>query len=272
MASPLQQAIDDLKKNITTINEPARIIFGITRDEYAFCNFVQYRCADPRQPKRGWCCDPKHEVAAFVGVSRPGLYKMMGRMEAEKLIETEPKTGFMSVTAHWIDVLASCKLSLQSEKESVNLVDTDCKLSLHESPNGVNLVTPNIEVKEELNKKDKKEAKSGSKLKFDFPDKYPRFNNPEAIAVLWQRWVSYRQERKPAIKTNDEAFTALKKLFEWTKGDVAACTRIVENSIANGWQGLFEEKKPIAQSTPNTSQPYKLEPVPERTSAPAYTP
>jgi hypothetical protein len=109
------------------------------------------------------------------------------------------------------------------------------------------------------------------KFKYDLPENYTRFNNPEAIAELWERWVGYRKARKPAIKTEDEARTSLKKLWEWTKGDTAICTKIVEKSIANGWQGLFEPEQP--RQTAQTPPTYKLEPAPKPpTHQPAITP
>ena len=130
-----------LKKNYTNINEPARKFLNISRDEYGFCAYVQYRSADPRQKIRGWCCDPKEEIAEWVGISRPGLYKMIDRLEGQKLLETDAK-GNLSVTGYWIDVENNCKQSLQSEKEDVNKVYKDGVKS-------VNLVTHNKELDKE---------------------------------------------------------------------------------------------------------------------------
>lgn len=105
-------------------------MLGITRDDYALCDYVRYRCADPRQKKGGWCEDPKDEIADFVGITRPGLYKMAARMKALDLLEIG-ENGAYRVTAKWIDAEAGCKLSLHKTKDTgVNLVDTESKLSL----------------------------------------------------------------------------------------------------------------------------------------------
>lgn len=153
----MDYAFESLKKNYTNINEPAKKFLKISRDEYGLCAYVQYRSADPRQRMRGWCCDSKHEIAEWVGISRAGLYKMIDRLSEQNLLETDAK-GNLSVTGYWIDVENNCKLSLQNQekekKESVNLVDTDCKLSLQKNGESVNLVTPNIELDISKSKKE----------------------------------------------------------------------------------------------------------------------
>ena len=122
---------DKMKKRATNINEVARKALQITRDEYALCSYVQYRQAD-RRGRVGWCVDTKDEISKFIGITRPGLYKMIDRLSKEGLLFSEPKSGALQVTELWIDTESECKQSLQS---SVNKVDT----KIHES---VNLVTP----------------------------------------------------------------------------------------------------------------------------------
>jgi len=149
-----------LKKNYTNINEPARKFLNITRDEYGLCAYVQYRSADPRQKIRGWCCDSKQEISEWVGVSRPGLYKMIDRLEKQSLLETDAK-GNISVTGYWIDVENNCKQSLQNEKENVNKV-------YKEGGKSVNLVTHN----KELDKKKENTVENDSYIFSDFWNDY----------------------------------------------------------------------------------------------------
>jgi len=125
--------MSDLKKSFTSISEVARQRLGITRDEYALCSYVHYRCADSRQKIAGWCCDAKEEVADFVGITRPGLYKMIERLEELCLLETGI-LGAIRATPKWIDTENECKQSLQ---DGVNKVDTRCKQSLHGTVNKV---------------------------------------------------------------------------------------------------------------------------------------
>lgn len=54
----------------------------------------------------------------------------------------------------------------------------------------------------------------------------------------WSRWLSYRQEIRKAIKSKS-SIEAAQKLLAGFGTDQAA---VVEQSIANGWQGLFALK------------------------------
>lgn len=119
-----------LKKQGTNILEKARRIMGITRDQYAFCSYIQYRCADPRQRIAGWCCDLKEEIGDFVGISRVGVHKMARAMEASGLIMIS-KNSHYRVTETWIDIESDCKQSLQKDgEENVNKVYIGRKQSL----------------------------------------------------------------------------------------------------------------------------------------------
>ena len=122
-----------MRKKTTLINEAARQRLGITRDEYALCSYIQYRQAD-RRGKAGWCVDPKKEIAEFVGVTRPGVYKMLDRLSSKELLYIDPATGGIQVTGEWIDNENDRKQSLH---QSVNKVSTECKQSLHQSVNKV---------------------------------------------------------------------------------------------------------------------------------------
>jgi hypothetical protein len=179
----------ELKRNFTGINERARRVLGITRDEYAYCSYVLYRQADTRQKKRGWCCDPKEELAEFVGITRPGLYKMTDRMIKAGLLEVDEPTGFLCATPYFIDIENECKQSLQSEankgQDAVNLVYTDCKLSLHENGNGVNLVTPIIG-KEGYNKKEEERKPHQAKPDTVKPASFQSLDTQEQMRAVWK--------------------------------------------------------------------------------------
>jgi len=136
-------------KNHTLINEVCRKVLGISRDEYALCQFAHYRAADPRQKKAGWCCDRKEDIADFVGITRAGLYKMLDKVSMLELLEIDAVTGFFRITPRFIDTENAAEKETKRvnkvdtlKNERVNKLDTDCKQSLHD---GVNKVTVNIE-------------------------------------------------------------------------------------------------------------------------------
>ena len=132
-----------MKKHTTSINEHARALLEITRDEYAYCSYVQYRSSDPRGKSPGWCSDSGDEIAYFVGISRQGLHKMTARLTAKNLIEISGKGG-KRVTGMWIDTENECKQSLH---KTVNKVDKICKQSLHKTVNKVDEVYKELDIK-----------------------------------------------------------------------------------------------------------------------------
>ena len=79
------------------------------------------------------------------------------------------------------------------------------------------------------------------------PDKPARFDPlkmqiPSSVpADAWQRWITYRRERK-LTTTAQTAQAQLAKLAVW-HGRGHSPPDIIDNSIANGWAGLFEPKQ-----------------------------
>lgn len=150
--------MSDLKKRSTNINEVCRRKLDISRDEYALCSYIHYRCADSRQRIPGWCCDEKEEIASFVGVTRAGLYKMVSRLIVAELIEADGTAPFVwRVTALWIDTENECQLCLHHR---VNKVDTRRKLSLHGDVNKVDThIKVEYEIKNDIARKEEEAEK-----------------------------------------------------------------------------------------------------------------
>ena len=164
----------------TPIYEQAKSVLGISRDEYALCHYVQFWSTDPRSKKPGWCDEKKESLAKWVGITRPGLYKMVDRLENISLLESDPATGFLRITTKWLDTISNAKVefnerkqSLQEPTNSVNKVYKSEKQSLQEPTNGVNKVSDinegNSSIKEGNNVGGKPPAKNGNKKELHAP-------------------------------------------------------------------------------------------------------
>jgi hypothetical protein len=70
-------------------------------------------------------------------------------------------------------------------------------------------------------------------------------------AELIQRWVNYRKAEKKPIKSQDSLDSFARKLAKISNGDLKISEAIIEQSIANGWQGIFE----LNESKKNTEPP-----------------
>ncbi len=66
---------------------------------------------------------------------------------------------------------------------------------------------------------------------------------PEALnLVAWQQWLEYRTLIKKKFKTKRGEMNAITTLLELSRSDIELQQRIVDQSIDNEWQGLFELK------------------------------
>jgi FtsZ-interacting cell division protein YlmF len=90
--------------------------------------------------------------------------------------------------------------------------------------------------REEKSREDREDRKKeGTHLTVVMPWKTNSFSE------IWQIWCKFRTSelRKPKYKEMGEQ-AALKQLSELAGGDEATAHKIIEQSIANGWQGLFQ--------------------------------
>ena len=98
---------------------------------------------------------------------------------------------------------------------------------------------PNVNVNVNDNIKEKNKKENGDKSLFDFSLNLS-FGNSEAFLDAWKRWETYRREKKLA-KWTESTLVAKAKVFEqWGESKTI---QSIEQSIANGWQGLFEPKE-----------------------------
>lgn len=85
---------------------------------------------------------------------------------------------------------------------------------------------------------------------------YNNYTSAELISETWERWKKYKkQQHRFKYKSEDSELTAFKKLSEYSKNNSEAAAKIVEQSISNGWAGLFElkEKETNKHSAPADS-------------------
>lgn len=72
---------------------------------------------------------------------------------------------------------------------------------------------------------------------------------------IMQNWFAYKQSKRQAYKSMQSATQCYKQLYELSNGDSATAEKIVNQSIANNWAGLFEIK--AHSSNGNTFKSYQ---------------
>lgn len=77
-------------------------------------------------------------------------------------------------------------------------------------------------------------------------------NNKNNKEIILDSWIEYRKEIKKPIKqaTIDSILETMNKYSE------EQCKFVINNSIQNGWQGLFWDKIPTQQNDPNPPEYY----------------
>lgn len=90
-------------------------------------------------------------------------------------------------------------------------------------------------------------TKELKKERFDF-SKY------ESLSDLLQKWVKYKKSIGNSYKSQSSLDVVAKKLNELSGGDIQKAEAIVEQSIANQWQGLFQLRHQTTNASRSNSQ------------------
>ena len=153
-------------------------------------------------------------------------------------IQSGRNIGINNVVSEWETLPESGKKNNVYPKE-VNLPESG-KKSLPESGNAY---YPN-----QVNTKD--HHTKDNKDNINNPPKSPRAVSFDASAVklpdwlsaeIWSSWVAYRRDLKKPIKSQQTVTQAI-KLLDRCRLNGYTPDEIINQSIANGWQGLFEPK------------------------------
>lgn len=112
----------------------------------------------------------------------------------------------------------------------------------------------------------KRKAISGDEalqfFKESSPDLIPEAEETEWAEVVNQ-WFDYkRSEKKQSYKTELSSKIAVKKIHEYSDGNIHVARETVENAIANNWQGIhampdWRKKQIIEKNTTNEQREKK---------------
>ena len=120
------------------------------------------------------------------------------------------------------------------------LKHTDAYIELIEEVNVVNNIELRLKEKEHflknrdniVNKNNPMQTKEEKKKGFDF-------SGYGSLSELVKKWVAYKKSIGNSYKSQSSLDSLAKKLNELSGGDIQKAEAIVEQSIANQWQGLF---------------------------------
>lgn len=114
-------------------------------------------------------------------------------------------------------------------------------------------------IKERKGKERKeKEIKENNKKKKDILD-FLLFD--EQFIECLKTWLEYKKERKEPYKSQKGLNAFYNKLIDYSKNDPDTAKKIIEQSMANNWAGIFELK----ESQQKNKDPFYKEPIVDRT-------
>jgi hypothetical protein len=89
--------------------------------------------------------------------------------------------------------------------------------------------------------------RTGKEHKKEQAFSFPSELNNEQFKTAWIQWVEYRREMKKRLAPS----TASKQLARLATFGSAKSIQAIENSISNGWQGLFDPEKRSGHASDN---------------------
>lgn len=111
---------------------------------------------------------------------------------------------------------------------------------------------------EEKNKKDSTKGGAAKTKKVSWLDlkemELPEFYNDEEFRETWESWCDFKHSRKETL-TEKGIELWFKKLETLSSRDIATSIQIVNESIANNWQGIFELKNQKSNAKPINQKP-----------------
>ena len=127
---------------------------------------------------------------------------------------------------------------IKEDKDNISLPnDNDIdntSLSKGEDKDKISLPSGNLS-KDKDKDKDKSKDKDKDKDNLDFVE--------TKFKPTFQKWLTYKKERKESYKGSISIRQCYNRLIELSGNDISIAEKIVNRSIANNWAGLFELKE-----------------------------
>lgn len=177
---------------------------------------IYYLSTSPESKIVGWCYMGREKMADELGLTKQSILNLIQSLTVKGFVIKDDETSFLKTTRLWnVIYFTEGKESLPISQESL---PTQGKLSL---PNNNNL--------------DINSNKSNS-----FEKEFPFYD--ETFLSTWKDYLKMRVSIKKKA-THQAERLALKEVLKYSKGDKSTAIKIVEQSILNSWQGIFDIKQ-----------------------------
>lgn len=170
--------------------------------------------------KQGYCYATNDYFSKLYNVSKISISKWIKELKDNNFIETEIiyKEGSKEILNRYIRILND------PIKEKLN---TPIKENFKDNNTSYNNTR--------YNKKENIKEKEKEQMDLSFIDN-------KLFLDLVNKWLLYRKEIKKPYKSNESIKQFYYKLMKLSNNDIATATEIINNSIANEYQGIFALK------------------------------
>ena len=169
----------------------------------------------------------------------------MGRLKTEKMITTEKSQGMNVITLCKYDVYNTPNADDDAAESSpIDLVfkelgELKTQLATQQLTYEQRSSNPN-------SKKEKKEEERNTSSPYNPPEGYEKFNFDfldDNLSQYFFQWLDYKTSKGQKYYNQKSIELCYTRLVEKSKGDFETSLAIIEQSMANNWDGLFELKE-----------------------------
>jgi len=177
------------------------------------------------QCKRGQLLYSLKSLSQRWNVSKSVVNNFLEMLRKQNMIETENETVTTRITI--------CNYDTYQQKENAN----ETQIKRNQNANETQGDTTKEYKEEEEIKEKKKPIKKAVALDFYFVA-----NN---FSECFMKWIEYKRELKQAYKSQTSLQQCYNNLLKLSAGNPTKAMHVVNQSIGNGWAGLFEFKGQI---------------------------
>jgi len=173
----------------------------------------------------------RDKISLETNISPSKIYRLLKILEREQLIEQQTNNHFTKITVlKYRKYQEISKPNEQQPEQPVNNQRTTSEQPVNTKKKKKNDNNDN----NIINNK----GGCGGKKEIDLS-----FIENENFKPIYKNWIDYRNEIKKPFKSEKSIKANFKELMNLSNNDYSLAEKIINKSIANGWQGLFALKE-----------------------------
>ncbi len=108
-----------VRLNYTTINHEARVLLGLTINEYCVLDLIHNLASNPKNNQMGWCYAKKETLATYLDLGRATVFRAINKGMEAGLLEKHPEQpALIKATSKWYERVM---IRTESQNETPNL-------------------------------------------------------------------------------------------------------------------------------------------------------